>query len=122
MKFSLLGVFEKRLDTMKTKTVFPGDRRIAPRSMSSVLTYLIPPAGSPLRGITKNLSRSGFFLQTPVRAETAVGTSAMVVFAVVRGKVVRLLRYPVIVKRESQQGYGLAFGRTLWSTAAFRRL
>jgi hypothetical protein len=106
---------------MKTKTAPPGDRRIAPRSMSSVRTYLIPPAGSPLRGITKNLSRSGLFLQTPVRAEASLGKSAMVVFAVERGKVVRLLRYSVIVKRESQHGYGLAFGRTLWSTAVFRR-
>jgi hypothetical protein len=78
--------------------------------------------GSPLRGITKNLSRSGVFLQMPVRhAEASVGKPAMVVFAVESGNIVRLLRYSVIVKRESQQGYGLEFGRALWSTAVFRR-
>jgi len=106
---------------MNTKTALPGDRRVAPRSISSVRTYLIPPASSPLRGITKNLSRSGVFLQMPVRAEASVGKPAMVVFAVESGKIVRLLRYSVVVKRESQHGYGLEFGRALWSTAVFRR-
>lgn len=106
---------------MNKKTATPGDRRLAPRSIFSLRTYLIPPAGNPLRGITKNLSRSGIFLQTPVCASASVGKPAVVVFAVERGKIVRLLRYPVIVKRESKQGYGLEFGRTLWSTAVFRR-
>ncbi|MBP1149124.1 MULTISPECIES: PilZ domain-containing protein [Methylocaldum] len=106
---------------MNKKTDSPEDRRVAPRSISSVRTYLIPPAGNPSRGITKNLSRSGIFLQMPTHTEASVGKPAMVVFAVERGKIVRLLRYSVIVKRESQQGYGLEFGRALWSTAVFRR-
>ncbi|WP_414675381.1 PilZ domain-containing protein [Methylocaldum sp.] len=106
---------------MNLKNASPGDRRTAPRSISSVRAYLISPAGGSLRGITKNLSRSGIFLQTAIHPDASVGEPATVVFAVESGKIVRLLRYSVVVKRESRQGYGLEFGRALWSTAVFRR-
>ncbi|MGX2040091.1 PilZ domain-containing protein [Methylocaldum sp. MU1018] len=106
---------------MNTRTALPGDRRNAPRSISSVRAYLVPPAGNPLRGITKNLSRSGVFLQMLTHAETSVGKPAMIIFAVESGNIVRLLRYSVTVKRAAAHGYGLEFGRTLWSTAVFRR-
>jgi hypothetical protein len=96
------------------------ERRTAPRSVSFIRAYLLTPIGEPLPGIVRNFSRSGVFMQTKIPADSSVGDSATIVFAVENGNIVRLLRYSVVVRRESRQGYGLEFGRCLWSTGIFR--
>ncbi|CAL1241440.1 PilZ domain-containing protein [Candidatus Methylocalor cossyra] len=96
------------------------ERRAAPRSLSSIPAYLLLPTGGWARGVMKNFSRAGLFLQTRTPAECSLlGQSTAVVFAIEHGNLVRLLRYRVVIRRESQHGYGLEFGRSLWSTAIF---
>jgi hypothetical protein len=102
-------------------TADPMEHRAAPRSPSSMRAYLITASGAPLPGIATNFSRSGLFLQTPPIPATRVGDTATIVFALKAGNIIRVLRYPVIVRRQSPLGYGLQFGRSLWSTAIFRQ-
>jgi hypothetical protein len=97
------------------------ERRTAPRSVSSLRAYLLTPAGGLLPGLARNFSRSGVFLQTKIPADSSVGDPATIVFAIENGNIVRLLRYAVVIRRESHQGYGLEFERCLWSTGIFRR-
>jgi hypothetical protein len=97
------------------------ERRAAPRSASFIRAYLLAPVGGLLPGVTRNLSRSGVFLQTKIPADSSVGDLVTIVFAVENGNIVRLLRYAVVIRRESHRGYGLEFGRCLWSTGIFRR-
>lgn len=105
----------------RTTTTLPKERRAAARTLSSVRAYLIAPSSSPLPGIATNFSRSGVFLRTRVPVTSGVGDSAMVVFIMAQGNVLRLLRYPVILRRETHLGYGLEFWHPLWSTSALRR-
>lgn len=88
------------------------DRRNAPRSESSLSAYLMTQAGSQLRGVATNLSRSGVFVKIKIPPEWLVGESARLVFALSDGKVVRLARYSVLIVREAEQGVGLAFWRS----------
>lgn len=106
---------------MEYFNILTKERRTASRSPSTIRAYLLTPRGNPLRGVTRDFSRSGVFLQTKISTESSVGDMATIVFAVDSGSVVRLLRYSVIIRRESNLGYGLEFGRSLWSTALFRR-
>lgn len=97
------------------------ERRGAPRFGASLRAYLLTPGGGRFAGVAKNFSRSGVFLRTPIPVDSTVGDPAVIVFALETGNVVRLLRYSVVVRRESRQGYGLEFGYSLWSTAVLRQ-
>lgn len=88
------------------------DRRIAPRSNSVLSAYLITPSGTQLRGTAKNLSRSGIIMETSIPPAWLVGETARLVFTLTEGNVVRLLRYSVVIVRESRAGLGLAFWRS----------
>ncbi len=98
-------------------TIFPTqrDRRGAPRSAASLSAYLITPAGNHLRGIAKNLSRSGVFVEARVTDEWLVGETARLVFALSDGNVIRLTRYSVLIVREAGHGLGVAFWRSMRS-------
>jgi hypothetical protein len=97
------------------------ERRAAPRSPSLMRAYLITESGASLPGVATNFSRSGLFLQTPPIPATRVGDTATIVFVLEAGNIIRVLRYPVIVRRQCPSGYGLQFERPLWSTAIFRQ-
>lgn len=96
------------------------ERRTAPRFGSALRAYLITPDGYFLRGVARNFSRSGVFLHTAPPLDSTVGDPATLVFVLENGNIARLLRYAVVVRRECHQGYGLEFGRSLWSTAILR--
>ena len=87
------------------------DRRGAPRSKSTLAAYLITPSGNQVRGVARNLSRSGTFLETAPSGTWQVGETARLVFMLSEGNVVRLARYAVLVVRETKHGVGLAFWR-----------
>jgi hypothetical protein len=92
------------------------DRRGAPRSDSSLAAYLITPSGHQLRGVARNLSRSGVFMESRIAAtaeEWLVGESARMVFMLADGNVIRLIRYPVLIVREARHGIGMAFCRSM---------
>lgn len=95
------------------------DRRGAPRSQSTLAAYLITPSGEQVRGVARNLSRSGTFLETASNGAWQVGETARLVFMLSEGNVVRLARYAVLVIRETEQGVGLAFWRS--ARPVFRR-
>jgi hypothetical protein len=103
-----------RFDAMiQTSKISLKDRRGAPRSRASLSAYLLTQAGSQLRGVAINLSRSGLFLETQVPTEWLVGETARLVLTLSDGKIVRLARYSVLIVREVQSGVGLAFWRSL---------
>jgi hypothetical protein len=89
------------------------NRRGAPRYTAALGAYLITPSGRPLRGVARNLSRSGVFMETRVPTEWLVGETAWLIFTVNDGNIVRLIRYSTVVVRESQHGFGLAFWRAI---------
>lgn len=88
------------------------ERRGATRSDTAISAYLITQGGKPLRGIARNLSRSGVFVEIKLPEEWLVGESARLVFAVSDGKVIRLAGYSVLIVREAQNGVGVAFWRS----------
>jgi hypothetical protein len=98
-----------------TRTTFPSlkDRRGAPRSDASLSAYLITPSGDQLRGVAKNLSRSGVFVEAKMPEEWLVGETARLIFALSDGNVVRLARYSVLIVREARHGVGVAFWRSI---------
>lgn len=102
---------------MLSKIFTQKDRRGAPRSEASLSAYLITPSGNQLRGVAKNLSRSGVFVETQTPEEWLVGETARLVFALRKGNVIRLVRHSVLVVREARHGLGVAF----WRLPAMRR-
>lgn len=92
------------------------DRRGAPRSDAALSTYLITPGGQQLRGVARNLSRSGVFVETTMPEEWLVGETARLIFALSEGNVVRLARYSVLIVREANHGVGVAFWRSMRPT------
>jgi hypothetical protein len=89
------------------------DRRGAPRSDATVSAYLVTQGGNQLRGVAKNLSRSGVFVKIKPPAEWLVGESARLVFAISDGNVIRLAHYSVLIVRETEHGVGVAFWRSM---------
>ncbi|CAI8919306.1 PilZ domain-containing protein [Methylocaldum szegediense] len=85
------------------------ERRRAPRLDSRISAYLIMPASAPLRGIAKNISRSGVFIEVAKPSKRLIGETARLVFTLEHGNLIRLARYSVVVVRESQHGIGLGF-------------
>jgi hypothetical protein len=75
--------------------------------------YLLTPSGNQIRGIAKNLSRSGVFMELKPPSGWMIGETARLVFTLESGNVVRLARYSVVVVRESSGGIGLAFWRSV---------
>lgn len=96
------------------------ERRSAPRARSAIRTYFVRDQGY-IRGSTRDYSRSGVFMQLSPSIELPLDSQSVVIFAIESANIVRLLRYSVMVRRESRSGYGLEFNRPLWSTAIFRR-
>jgi len=85
------------------------ERRRAPRLDSRISAYLIMPSSTPLRGVAKNISRSGVFIETTKPLKRLIGEPARLVFTLEHGNLVRLARYSVVIVRESQHGIGLGF-------------
>lgn len=85
------------------------ERRRAPQLDSRISAYLIMPASAPLRGVAKNISRSGVFIETAKPLKRLIGEPARLVFTLEHGNQVRLARYSVVIVRESQHGIGLGF-------------
>ncbi|BBA37227.1 type IV pilus assembly PilZ [Methylocaldum marinum] len=88
------------------------ERRRAPRLDSRISAYLIMPSGAPLRGVARNISRSGVFIETQRPLKRVIGEPARLVFTLEHGNLVRLARYSVVVVRESQHGIGLGFWKS----------
>ncbi|CAL1240805.1 PilZ domain-containing protein [Candidatus Methylocalor cossyra] len=109
------GSFPRRKSFSMAQTITQPakDRRGAPRSPISLTAYLITPSGRQLRGVARNLSRSGVFVETRLPPEWLVGETARLVFALTEGNVVRLAHYSVLIVRESPRGLGLAFWRSM---------
>lgn len=95
------------------------ERRRAPRLDSRISAYLIMPSGAPLRGVARNISRSGVFIETQKPLKRLIGEPARLVFTLEHGNLVRLARYSVVIVRESQHGIGLGFWNS--SRAAYLR-
>ncbi|MGX2039473.1 PilZ domain-containing protein [Methylocaldum sp. MU1018] len=85
------------------------ERRRAPRLDSQISAYLIMPSSAPLRGVAKNISRSGVFIETKEPLRKLIGEPARLIFTLRHGNLVRLARYSVIIVRESRHGIGLGF-------------
>lgn len=92
------------------------DRRGAPRSAACLSTYLITPTGQQLRGTTRNLSRSGVFVEAKMPEEWLVGETVRLIFALSEGNLIRLARYSVLIVREANHGVGVAFWRSMRPT------